>query len=279
MSSPKLTLINRRLFLRRTAAAATVLGFPSIVRSQGGGGKLRLAIIGCGGRGGANMSEMLKEEIVALCDVNEKNLASAQNKAPLARTFRDFRKMYEELKDSEFDAVVVSTTEHTHAFATLPALKRKKHVYCEKPLTRDVRECRVITEAAKAAGVVTQMGTQNHANANFRRVVEIIQAGTIGPVRECHVWVSRAWGWQTQEEAKKNKDVHWVVMDRPKVGMTPPRALDWDVWLGPAPEGPFHEAYVPGPRWYRWWDFGNGTMSDLGSHWNDLAWWALKLDA
>src|SRR5438445_501665 len=81
--------------------------------------------------------------------------------------------------------------------------------------------------AAKAAGVVTQMGTQNHANANFRRVVELIQAGAVGPVRECHVWVSRAWGWQTQEEAKKNKDVHWVTMDRPKVGMTPPRSLDW----------------------------------------------------
>src|SRR5262249_59105268 len=120
----------------------------------------------------------------------------AAKKAPKAKKFRDFRKLYHDLKDGDFDAVVVSSTEHTHAFATLPALLRKKHVYCEKPLTRDVHEARIITEAAKKAGVATQMGTQIHAGDNYHRVVELIHSGAIGPVSECHVWVSRPWGWQ-----------------------------------------------------------------------------------
>src|SRR5947199_8901214 len=119
--------------------------------------------------------------------------------------------MYDELKDGEFDAVVVSSTEHTHAFATLPALLRKKHVYCEKPLTHNLREARLITEAAKKAGVATQMGTQIHATGNYRRVVELIQGGAIGPVSEAHVWVSRDWGWQSQEEARRHQDLHWTV--------------------------------------------------------------------
>ncbi len=151
-------------------------------------------------------------------------------------------------------------------------------MYCEKPLTRDVREARIITEAAKAAGVATQMGTQIHAGTNYRRVVELVQSGAIGPVRECHVWVSRAWGWQSPADAKANGDIV-SVLDRPTEEMPVPPELDWDLWIGPAPMRPYHEVYFPGPKWYRWWDFGNGTMSDLGSHRNDLAFWALKLDA
>src|SRR5581483_7002839 len=127
-----------------------------------------------------------------------------------AKKFRDFRKLYDELKDGDFDAVVVSSTEHTHAFATLPALQRKKHVYCEKPLTHSVREARLITEAAAKAGVATQMGTQIHATGNYRRVVELIQADAVGPVSEVHVWVSRAWGRQTQEEAREHRDIVWT---------------------------------------------------------------------
>src|SRR5262249_4607110 len=221
---------------------------------------------------------MLGENSVALCDVSEANLNKAAQKATQARKFRDFRKLYDDLKDSEFDAVVVSSTEHTHAFATLPALQRKKHVYCEKPLTHNQREARLITEAAKEAGVATQMGTQIHAGNNYRRVVELIQGGAIGPVREAHVWVSRAWGWQSADEAKKHKDLLWTA-ERPNEMVPAPKGLDWDLWLGPALRRPFHPVYVPGPRWYRWWDFGGGTMSDLGSHWIDLPFWALKLTA
>jgi len=179
----------------------------------------------------------------------------------------------------EFDAVVISTCEHTHAFATLPALQLGKHVYCEKPLTYNIWEARKIAEAAAQAKVVTQMGTQMHAGDNYRRVVELVESGAIGPVTEVHVWVSRAWGWQGSEEvAKKNDDIVFE-QDRPANPDSIPAGLDWELWLGPAPARPFNNVYFPGPKWYRWWDFGNGTMSDLGSHWNDLPFWALKLDA
>jgi hypothetical protein len=156
------------------------------------------------------------------------------------------------------------------------ALKHKKHVYCEKPLTHDVWEARQIRLAAKEANVTTQMGIQIHATENYRRVVEIIRSGAIGPVREVHVWVSRAWGWQSEEAAKRNGDIVFV-QDRPAGSSRIPQGLHWDLWLGPARERPFHEVYFPGPKWYRWWDFGNGTMSDLGSHFNDLPFWALEL--
>ncbi len=145
-------------------------------------------------------------------------------------------------------------------------------------MTHSQREARLIREAAQKAGVATQMGTQIHASKNYRRVVELIQGGTIGPVREAHVWVSRAWGRQTPEEAKQHRDIV-TVAERPAEEMQVPRGLDWDLWLGPAPRRPFNNVYVPGPKWYRWWDFGGGTMSDLGSHWIDLPFWVLKLDA
>jgi predicted dehydrogenase len=122
------------------------------------------------------------------------------------------------------------------------------------------------------------MGTQIHAGDNYRRVVELIQTGAIGPVRDVHVWVSRAWGWQgSEEEAKRNGDIV-TIQDRPLETHDVPKGLHWDLWLGPAPKRPFHSVYFPGPKWYRWWDFGNGTMSDLGSHWIDLPFWALNLD-
>ncbi|QOV90326.1 Gfo/Idh/MocA family protein [Humisphaera borealis] len=272
--------LSRRKFLAASAAVtgAATLGFPNILRGQNLNSKMNIAVIACGGRGRASLDGVKGENVVALCDVNDRAVDAAKKEFPEAKTFKDFRKLYDTLKDSEFDAVTVATPEHTHAFATMPALKRKKHVYCEKPLTRDVHEARLITLAAKEAGVTTQMGTQIHAGTNYRRVVELIQAGAIGPVTEAHVWVSRAWGWQSEEDAKTNKDIVWTI-DRPKGESPVPPYLDWDLWVGPAPMRPYHDVYFPGPKWYRWWDFGNGTMSDLGSHWNDLPWWALKLDA
>src|SRR5437588_12414178 len=275
---PRKSVLSRRRFMQGTIVGAAGLAVPSFAHSRSPAEKLNVVIIGCGGRGAGNMSEMLGENIVALCDVSEHNLEKAAAKAPHAKKFRDFRKLYDELKESAFDAVVVSSTEHTHAFATLPALQRKKHVYCEKPLTHNVREARIITLAAKKAGVATQMGTQIHAGNNYRRVVELVQGGAVGPVREAHVWVSRAWGRQSQKDARKHGDIVWID-ERPKGEEKVPRGLDWDLWLGPAPARPFHSVYVPGPKWYRWWDFGGGTMSDLGSHWNDLPFWALNLKA
>jgi predicted dehydrogenase len=288
------TRSSRRRFLGQAAGVgAAAFAAPAILRGQDLNSRVSLAFIATGKRGGHNLDQMTKESnevkvnVVSLCDVNQQNLDPAVKRFPQARQYKDFRKLLDELKD--VDGVVVSTTEHTHAYAVIPALAAGKAVYCEKPMSRDVAECRAMRETARKAKVPTQMGTQNHANPNYHRVVELIHSGAIGPVSEAHVWVSRAWGRQTEEEAKANNDIHGFVtgangekvwcMERPTEGQTPPSFLDWELWLGPAPARPFHEAYWPGPRWYRWWDFGNGTMSDLGSHWNDLPFWALKLDA
>lgn len=277
-ASRTLSRLSRRQFLQTSAAAAsTAIAAPAIVRGTNLNEKLNIAIIGCGGRGGANLQGVSSENIVALCDVNDAAVAAAAQKFPKARQFADFRKVFDHAGD--FDAVVVSTCEHTHAYATLPALQLKKNVYCEKPLTYNVAEARTIREAAAQAKVATQMGTQIHAEDNYRRVVELVQSGAIGPVREVHVWVSRAWGWQpSEEEAKQHGDIV-LLRDRPTETQAVPAGLHWDLWLGPAPARPFHSTYVPGPKWYRWWDFGNGTMSDLGSHWIDLPFWALNLKA
>jgi predicted dehydrogenase len=269
--------LTRRQFSRALLTmAGAVTGMPAILRGQNLNQKLNLAIIGAGGRGGSNLASVASENIVALCDVNAKNLDAAAAKHAGAKKFADFRKVFEHAQD--FDAVVVSTCEHTHAFATMLALQHGKHVYCEKPLTHNIWEARRIREAAAKAKVTTQMGIQIHATENYRQVVELVQNGAIGPVREAHVWVSRAWGWQSEEAAKRNKDIVWAV-ERPKEAQPVPAGLDWDLWLGPVVERPFNSVYFPGPKWYRWWDFGNGTMSDLGSHWNDLPFWALKLQA
>ena len=272
------TTQSRRRFLHSTmVATAAATAWPVFsAESQSPNEKLRIAVIGTGGRGGSNLRNVSSQEIVALCDVNELNLDRAAESYPGARKETDFRRVFDH--SHEFDAVVVSTCEHTHAFATLPALQLGKHVYCEKPLTHNVFEARVIREAAMLAGVATQMGTQIHAGENYRRVVELVQSGAIGPVRECHVWAGRAWGRQSKADADTHKDIVHVE-ERPATADPVPQGLDWDLWLGPAPSRPFNHVYFPGPKWYRWWDFGNGTMSDLGSHWIDLPFWALNLNA
>ena len=266
--------ITRRQFTRTTIAASSLFAAPAILRGRNLNEKLNVAVIGCGGRGASNMRSVESENVVAVCDVNENNLEFAARRHPRARKAIDFRRLYDHA--NEFDAVTVSTCEHTHAFATLPALQMGKHVYCEKPLTHNVWEARVIREAADKAKVATQMGTQIHAGDNYRRVVELVQSGAIGAVSEAHVWVGRAWGRQSKADSQKARDIVHV-QERPKESQPVPANLNWDLWLGPAPKRPFHEVYFPGPKWYRWWDFGNGTMSDLGSHWIDLPFWALKL--
>jgi predicted dehydrogenase len=255
---------NRRRFLQQAGLAG--VGFwatagVASTRRPGPNERLNIAIIGAGGRGRDNTASVASENIVALCDVDENNLGRAGERHPRARRYHDFHHLLD--RSNEFDAVIVSTTEHTHAFATLGALRLGKHVYCEKPLAHSVHECRVVAEAARRAGprAATQMGTQIHASSNYRRVVELVQAGAVGPIRECHVWVERGWGGG----------------DRPRDTPPVPRHLHWDLWLGPAPERPYHPTYFPGPNWYKWWDFGGGVLPDLGSHWNDLPFWALRL--
>lgn len=253
----------RRGFLQTSAAsAAMTFAAPAILRARGLTEKLNVAVIGAGGRGGGNLGEVAKtENIVTLCDVNENNLNKAGASHPKARKLVDFRKVFD--SPNEIDAVIVSTCEHTHAFATLAALQLGKHVYCEKPLTHSIWEARVVREAyEKVRGkVATQMGIQIHAGNNYHRVVELVQSGVIGNVREAHVWTSRAWGWQSPEDAEKNRDIV-STQERPKTADPIPAGVDWDLWLGPAPFREFNNVYFPGPKWYRWWEWGSGTSPD-----------------
>ena len=268
--------LNRRRFIA-TSSAVALSALPA--RAESPNDRMKVAFIGVGGRGARNLKTIVATnaiDVFAICDIDARFLDHVRMTHPKAKPFRDFRKLYDTVGD-QIDAVVVSTTEHTHAYATMPAFQLGKHVYCEKPLAYNIDETRRVTEAAAKAGVVTQMGTQIHAKDNYHRVVELIQSGAIGSVHEAHVWVGRTWGLQSEEDAKVNDRL--FVDSRPREAMTPPEYVDWDLWLGPAPERPFHKVYFPGPNWYRWWDFGNGTMSDLGSHWNDLPYWALELDA
>jgi len=279
---------SRRRFLQGTlcATGAALFGVPAVVSARSPNGKMNVACIAAGGRGGSHVGESKKMadlvELVALCDVNSQALDRAGVQFPQARKYKDFRELLAKMDD--IDAVFIATTEHTHAFAIVPALRARKHVYCEKPITRDVFECRVVMEEARKADVTTQMGTQIHSTPNYHRVVELIQSGAIGQVKEVHTWVSRSWGMQSRAAAEANGDlfVKSGLLDyidtMPTAGMPVPPFLDWDLWIGPAPMRPFHDIYFPGPRWYRYWSFANGTMSDLGSHANDLPFWALKLD-
>ncbi|HOM16248.1 MAG TPA: Gfo/Idh/MocA family oxidoreductase, partial [Thermoguttaceae bacterium] len=180
---------NRRQFLQTSAAVGAGVLFVRHLRgADAPSNKLNIAIAGAGGRGAANTQGVASENIVALCDVNRKNLAAAAQKFPQAKTYEDWREM---LQQKGIDAVVVSTTDHTHALIGVNAMKRGLHVYCEKPLAHSVYEARQMGEWSKKAKVATQQGTQIHATDNYRRVVELIQSGAIGPVREAHVWCSR----------------------------------------------------------------------------------------
>jgi len=214
--------------------------------------KLNIAGIGIGGRGAANVNGVAGENIVALCDVDENRSAATFKRFPKAKKYKDFRRMLDEL-ENQIDAVVIGTPDHTHAPPAAMAMKMGKHCYCEKPLTHSVYETRVLRELARKNKLVTQLGTQIHAGENYRRVVELIRSGAIGPVGEVHVCFGRGRGG----------------MDRPKETPPVPPTLDWDLWLGPAPYRPYHPCYVPA-NWRSWWDFANGTLGDFGCHYMDL---------
>ena len=186
--------ITRRRFLGGTAfSAATFMILPGSVLGLRGGtsanGKLNLAGIGIGGQGGNDVGAMAGENIVALCDVDQNYAAPIFKKYPDARKFTDFRRMLDEMK--EIDGVVVGTPDHLHAFATMEAVRRGKHVYCEKPLTHSVWEARQVSEAARVAKVATQMGNQGQASEPTRHLCELVWSGIIGPVREAHIWTDR----------------------------------------------------------------------------------------
>jgi hypothetical protein len=258
---------HRRDFLKQSAlagAGAWTIGRDLFAKDQSPNEKLQVAIIGANGQGGGNLNNLARIDgvrIVGLCDIDDHRLAEPAKKFPEVKTYNDFRKMLEE-NAKGIDAVVVSTPDHTHAVATVMALKMGKHVYCEKPLTHSVHEARVVAKAAAEAKVATQMGNAGHSSDAYRRVVELIRAGAIGPVREVHTWTNRPIWAQGQGRPK----------DRPDC----PDFIHWDLWLGPAPERPYHPAYHPF-SWRGWWDFGTGALGDMACHIMDPAFWALKL--
>jgi len=294
----------RELMGGAMAVGGIILGAPALLRGRNLNNKLNIALIACGGRALANMNGdgdggrrredgagaaktpgaptgIPAENITVICDVNQDAVDAAARKFPKAKKYRDLRQVFDSPND--FDAVIVSTTEHTHALATYLALTHGKHVYCEKPLTHDVWEARLIREtAAKYPHLATQTGNQGHASPARRQIKELLLAGAIGPVREAHVWAGRAWGLQNAASAEKYDKPHGFyqgiqITDRFPERMPVPSNIDWDLWIGPAPLRPFHATYLPGPRWYRWWDFGNGTMSDLGGHDNDVVFQVLDI--
>ena len=266
--------ITRRRFLGGAAfSAATFMILPGSVLGLRGAtsanGKLNLAGIGIGGQGGNDVDAMAGENIVALCDVDQKHAAAIFKKYPDARKFTDFRRMLDEMK--EIDGVVIGTPDHLHAFATMEAVRRGKHVYCEKPLTHSVWEARQVAEAARAAKVATQMGNQGQASEPTRHLCELVWSGVIGPVREAHIWTDRP------SQGLFNE--YWPQgLARPKDEPPIPETLNWDLWLGPAPQRPYNPAYLPF-KWRGWWDFGTGALGDIGCHAMDPVFRALKLGA
>lgn len=255
--------VNRRGFMQAAGVAAVSSGVWSEVAAQESNSaneKLKIICVGTANRASADISGIKSQDIVALCDVDKNYLDRAAAQFKGAKTYADYREMIADEADRA-DAIVVATADHNHAPASIRGINAGLHCYCEKPLTHTIEEARLIAEAAKSKGVATQMGTQIHAEPNYRRVVEIIQSGAIGDVREVHVWVSKSWGGG----------------DRPEGGQAPPETLNWDLWLGPAPERPYFPGRYHPAQWRRWWDFGQGTLGDMGCHYMDLPFWALDL--
>src|SRR5262245_53209040 len=269
-SAPPTSRKSRRNFLAAVAGGAFRL---SIVPRHGLGGpgqqprseRGNLGGVGAGGRGGGEIATVKKlgANIVAVCDVDDERAAGSFNASPSARRYKDFRVLLDK-EAKNIDAVTVGTPDHIHAVASMAAIRAGKHVYCQKPLTHTLHECRELTKAARAAGVATQMGNQGHATEGARLTNEWIQAGVIGEVREVHVWSDRAGRLWKQGIARPS--------DTPPV----PATLDWNLWLGPVMERPYHPAYAP-VSWRGWWDFGTGALGDMGCHIIDHPVWALGL--
>jgi predicted dehydrogenase len=250
----------RRDFIKRTALGAAGAYWIKSTAQAGAvspNEKLNIGVIGVAGRGGDDLAGVSSQNIVALCDVDDKSLALAAQKYPMAKTYNDFRRLMDQ---KDIDAIVVGTPDHAHAVASVAALQSGRHLYCEKPLTRTVSEARIVTELAKKQKRVTQIGTQIHAGRNYRRTVELVQSGAIGAVREVHVWVNTTYGG----------------MELPKETIETPSHLHWDLWIGPVGYRPYSPEYAPF-KWRNWWAFGGGALADFGCHYMDLPHWALGL--
>ena len=267
---------SRRTFLATTAAAASAIAVGRVFGQSvstatspkvSPNDKINVAFIGVGGKGTENLAKLSANSgvnVVALCDVDANTLGRAAKLHTSAKQYNDYRKLLDDQKD--FDAAVVTIPDNHHAFAAVNAMRLGKHVYCEKPLTHDLYEARLMRETAAAQRVATQMGNSGHASRALRAVVELVQAGALGNVTEAHAWT--------------NRPIWPQGMPRPKGSDPVPPSLNWDMWLGPAPERPFK-----GPRvyhdfvWRGWWDFGTGALGDMGCHIIDTIFWGCQLGA
>lgn len=261
-----MTQMNRRSFMKRAALSAAGLALastfpcPGLCRELNINEKLNLAHVGLGGmQGDYHRGACSTENRVAICDVDKGLLERFGAEMPDAKLYVDFRDMYAEM-GSKIDAVVITTPDHTHALAAIEAMKLGISPYVEKPLAHDVYQIRMMQKYAKEKNLASQMGTQIHEGDNYRRVVELVRSGAIGKISRIDVWCGVVWGGSP----RTNDDV--------KV----PENLDWDLWLGPAPERPYQPCYFNG-NWRSFWDFGNGGMGDMGCHFMDLPFWALGL--
>ncbi len=255
--------LSRRRFLNVAAASGVWIASGAGRASASPNEKLNIAAVGLGGQGNSDLDQLKSQNIVALCDADARALDKTGAKFPGAVKHRDFRKMLESQKDIE--AVLVATPDHLHAPTAALALRLGKHVYCEKPLTHSVHEARALRALAAAnPRLATQMGTQGHSYDSLRRVVGLVKAGVLGPVRQAYAWSDRPIWPQG--------------IDRPAKPQEPPAELDWNLWLGPAPERPYHPAYHPF-KWRGWWDFGTMAVGDMGIHNMDPIFWALDLNA
>lgn len=262
MTNQKNKTISRREFMGGAAAAMAFTVIPSHIFAQPPSEKLNVASIGAGGMGAGNTSACAAAgaNIVALCDVDWEKGKEGFSQFPEAKKYKDFRKMLDNEKN--IDAVIVATPDHFHTVAAMAAMRRGKHVYVQKPLTRLVSEARALTEAARKCKVVTQMGNQGHSGNGVRDICEWIWDGAIGEIREVHAWT--------------NRPIWPQGIDRPKEVHEIPKTLDWDLWIGPAPMRPYNKCYAPF-AWRGWWDFGGGALADMACHVLDPVFWALKL--
>ncbi|QDT06857.1 Inositol 2-dehydrogenase [Rubripirellula lacrimiformis] len=259
----------RRKFIGQTAALTAGVGYfasssPKLFAADSPMQKLTAGCIGVGGKGGSDTSHIAEQgvEIVGLCDVDGSVLVKKGREFASAKQFNDFREMLDQLGD-KVDIVTVSTPDHTHASAAVRAMRMKKHVYCQKPLTWSIAEARLMRETAEEMGVVTQMGNQGTSENGLREAVEVIRSGAIGDVSEIHIW--------------SNRPVWPQGLGRPEGSDPVPENLNWDAWIGPAPMRPYKAGAYHSFNWRGWVDFGTGALGDMACHTTNLSVMALKL--
>ncbi len=258
--------LDRRHFVGGLAAAGALAALPrplhALAERRQPSQKLRIACIGVGGMGFSDVRGCRDEQLVAFADVDWRSAERAFKEWPTARRYKDYREMLEKERNN-IDAVTVSTPDHSHAAAAMLALKMGKHVYCQKPLARTIGEVRALkAEAGRRPRQTTQMGNQGHAAEGIRLIREWVEAGLIGPVRRVECWT--------------NRPIWPQAINRPTDAHNVPPTMDWNLWLGPAAERPYHPRYAPF-NWRGWWDFGTGAMGDMACHIMDAAYWGLGL--